>query len=49
MSRTDLLHWRTAFDGLPRCIHHKIAAHLIARALASPPRAGAIRVSYRYL
>ena len=34
MSRTDLLHWRTAFYVLPVCIHNKIAAHLIARALA---------------
>ena len=34
MSRTDLLHWRTAFDGLPTCIHNKIAERLIARALA---------------
>ena len=34
MSRTDLLHWRTAFYVLPSCIHNKIAAHLIARALA---------------
>jgi hypothetical protein len=34
MSRTDLLHWRTAFYVLPACIHNKIAAHLIARAIA---------------
>ena len=34
MSRTDLLHWRTAFYVLPACIHNKIAADLIARALA---------------
>jgi hypothetical protein len=34
MSRTDLLHWRTAFYLLPACIHNKIAVHLIARALA---------------
>ena len=34
MSRTDLLHWRTAFYVLPACIHNKIAVHLIMRALA---------------
>lgn len=34
MSRTDLLHSRTAFYVLPACIHNKIAANLIARALA---------------
>jgi hypothetical protein len=34
MSRTDLLHWRTAFYVLPECIHNTIAARLIARALA---------------
>jgi hypothetical protein len=34
MSRTDLLHWRTAFYVLPACIHNKIAVHLITRALA---------------
>jgi hypothetical protein len=33
MSRTDLLHWRTAFYVLPACIHNKIAVHLITRAL----------------
>ena len=39
MSRTDLLHWRTAFYVLPECIHNTIAARLIARALAdSDPR-----------
>ena len=40
MSRTDLLHWRTAFYVLPACVHNKIAVHLIARALADDdPRA----------
>ena len=34
MSRTDLLHWRTAFYVLPQCIHNTIAARLISRALA---------------
>jgi hypothetical protein len=34
MSRTDLLHWRTAFYVLPECIHSKIAARLITRSLA---------------
>ena len=34
MSRTDLLHWRTAFYVLPACVHNKIAVHLIMRALA---------------
>ena len=34
MSRIDLLHWRTAFYVLPVCIHNKIAAQLITRALA---------------
>jgi len=34
MSRTDLLHWRTAFYVMPECIHNRIAARLIARALA---------------
>jgi hypothetical protein len=34
MSRTDLLHWRTAFHVLPPCIHNTIAVLLIARALA---------------
>ena len=34
MSRTDLLHWRTAFYVMPECIHNTIAARLIARALA---------------
>ena len=50
MSRTDLLHWRTAFYVLPACIHNKIAAHLIARALAEDDphpvtRADLIRLS----
>ena len=34
MSRTDLLHRRTASYVLPACIHNTIAARLIARALA---------------
>jgi hypothetical protein len=34
MSRTDLLHWRTAFYVLPGCIHNAIAARRIARALS---------------
>jgi hypothetical protein len=34
MSRTDLLHWRTAFYVLPACIQNEIAVRLIARALA---------------
>jgi hypothetical protein len=33
MSRTDLLHWRTAFCVLPACIHNTIATRRIARAL----------------
>jgi len=34
MSRTDLLHWRTAFSVLPPCIHNTIATRRIARTLA---------------
>ena len=33
MSRTDLLHWRTAFYVLPACIQNEIAVDLITRAL----------------
>jgi len=39
MSRTDLLHWRTAFYVLPACIHNTIAARRIARASPTTIRA----------